>query len=86
MTSPDNEDLLDYENRKAHKKSLKAVGGIKLQILEEFNRRQMDIELNVKTDKATRIFKQYQTTSCKNRTEHNTKVRDDKIRSIKVFL
>lgn len=86
MTSPDNEDLLDFTNRKAKMTSLKAIGGIKLQILEEFNRRQTDLELNLKHEKVTRSFLKNQATSCKERIEHNTKVRDDKIKSIKVFM
>lgn len=47
VPGPDGEiiDLLDLEQRKAQRQALKQVAGVKLKILDDFNRRMMDRDL-----------------------------------------
>lgn len=47
-------DLLELENRKAAQKSIKAVTSVKLKIMDDFKRREMDRDLTGKSDKASR--------------------------------
>jgi hypothetical protein len=77
-------DLLDLENRKAAKNSVKAVTGVKLKILDDFNRREMGRDLTEKAEKASRVARQLMTLSIKTRSEANAKGRDEKIRMIKI--
>ena len=69
--------LLEIENKKAVRHTERAVGAVKLRILDDFMRRQMDKELSGKVEKASRIAKQLFTLSVKTRTEQNLKGRDE---------
>ena len=80
----DGENLLDAENKKAQKHVEKALGSVKLKILDDFNRRQLDKDLSTRVEKASRMAKQVMTLSLKSRSEHHTKGRDEKIRMIKI--
>jgi hypothetical protein len=77
-------EILESETRKAQKNNEKAVTGVKLKIADDFNRRQMDRELSLKADKASRTAKQIMQLSAKARSEQNHKCRDEKIRLIRV--
>ena len=72
------------ETRKAHKNTEKAVTSVKLRILDDFNRRQMDLDFTVKADKASRAAKQLMTLSAKTRTDNHSHRRDEKIRLIRI--
>ena len=88
VPGPDGEpiDLLDVEQKKAQRNTLKAVGAIKLRILDDFNRRMLDKDLDEHFEKvqktAKKIFKQQVQT----RREHNEKAIDEKIKTIKINL
>ena len=64
VPGPDGEpiDLLDVEQKKAQRNTLKAVGAIKLRILDDFNRRMLDKDLDDHFEKvsktAKKLFKQ----------------------------
>ena len=77
-------DLLDLENRKAAKKSVKAVTGVKLKIMDDFKRREMERDLTMKYEKASRTAKQLMSETVKARAEVNMVKRDEKIRLIRI--
>jgi len=49
--------LLDLETKKAAKNSVKAVTGVKLKIMDDFKRREMERDLTQKYEKASRTAK-----------------------------
>jgi hypothetical protein len=59
VPGPDGEyvDLLDIEQRKAQRQALKQVAAVKLKILDDFNRRLMNQDLQDKTEKVTKTAK-----------------------------
>jgi hypothetical protein len=79
-------DLLDLEQRKAQRFALKQLTAVKLKVLDDFNRRIMDQDFSDKTDKAVKMARKLFTMRQQERVEHNQKVRDEKIKSIKVHL
>ena len=64
-------DLLEVETRKAAHNSIKAVTSVKLKIMDDFKRREMDRDLTGKNDKASRTARQLLSLSMKSRAEHN---------------
>jgi len=77
-------DLLDLENRKAARNSVKGVTKVKLQILDDFKRLQMAKELTTKAEKASRAARQALSQTVKLRKEESSKGRDEKLRMLKI--
>ena len=79
-------DLLDMEQRKAQRFAMKQLTAVKLKVQNDFNRRLMDQDFNDKSEKAVKMAKKLFNMRQQERVEHNQKVRDEKIKSIKVHL
>lgn len=78
-------DLLELENRKAARNSVRGVTKVKLQILDDFKRLQMAKELKTKAEKASRAARQHHSQTVKLRKEEGSnKGRDEKIRMLKI--
>ena len=65
---------------------MKQLTAVKLKVLDDFNRRIMDQDLGDKNEKAVKMAKKLFNQVQSERVEHNQKVRDDKIKQIKVHL
>ena len=65
---------------------MKAVGAIKLRILDDFNRRMLDKDLDDHFEKVSKTAKKLFKQQVQTRREHNEKAIDEKIKSIKVHL
>lgn len=79
-------DLLDVEQRKAQRNTLKAVGAIKLRVLDDFNRRLLDKDLGDHFEKVSKTAKKLFSLQQQSRREHNEKALDEKIKNIKLHL
>ena len=79
-------DLIDLEQRKAQRFAMKQLTAVKLKVLDDFNRRLKDQDFSEKTEKAVKMAKKLFNMRQAERVEHNQKVRDEKIKSIKVHL
>jgi len=79
-------DLLDVEQKKAQRNTLKAVGAIKLRVLDDFNRRLLNKDLVDHYDKVQKTAKKLFNLQQQTRREHNEKALDEKIKNIKLHL